>query len=145
MQRGTRADINRLVQSSSFQRGAFALVTAIVGVCGCGHRQYQAECETTVKALGVGFENVDSPPTDEPTRQKQLARMTEALTTWSSSKASVTLADLRAPADALVGPIEERKALLQSAKLDRAALVANGKTYHERFEAVMSVCIAKGR
>jgi hypothetical protein len=89
------------------------VVAALTG--GCKRKDYQGQCVTTIRALGVGFENVDLPRT-EAVRKAQLDRMGTALDAWSASKDRVTLPDLRHHADELATTVGQRKSILGGAK-----------------------------
>jgi hypothetical protein len=144
-----------------------------LALSGCKQKAYEHDCTETIKALGVGFENV-STPRDEAARDKQIAATASALERWGPTRASLTLDDVRTPAAALAADLDKRKPLLAAAKfavqvpaptgserkdalakaaaealgktIDKAsgeALAANEKQYHADFEAVMAVCVHK--
>src|SRR5690348_14758741 len=94
---------------------AFLLLAAAALTGGCKKKEYQAQCPTTISALGVGFDNVDI-PMDEARRKAQVDRMGMAIDAWNASKDKVTLTDLRQSADALSAVVVQRKTLLGNAK-----------------------------
>jgi hypothetical protein len=120
----------------------------VPALAGCHKKEYETQCETSVKALGIGFDNTET-PRGEAIRAAQLAKTTGALATWESSKASVVLADLRAADDAVAVVLTERKALLTAATFasptapapaNAAALEANEASYAPALQRVVGVC-----
>lgn len=129
-------------------RRLFALALALSALAGCSNRKYPGQCRTTQGALGLGIDDVQAPPVDEATRGRQAARVDRALAEWDVAKAAVTLADLRAAANALQALLSERKALLASAsgRLQsgemRHAIEINGASYLAKFQAMTALCAA---
>jgi hypothetical protein len=121
-----------------------------LALSGCKQKAYEHDCTETIKALGVGFENV-STPRDEAARDKQIAATASALERWGPTRASLAAAKFAVQVPAPTGS-ERKDALAKAAAealgktIDKAsgeALAANEKQYHADFEAVMAVCVHK--
>jgi hypothetical protein len=123
-----------------------------LGLVGCHNKEYDTECEASLKALGIGFDNTEL-PRDDAARGQQIEATSRALFRWSSVEPTVKLRDVHKVALGLVDTLMERRALLATfrpqetvlAKVNSdgaPALEANAARYHTAIEAFSKTCYA---